>query len=320
MKGLSLSQVQKRFGFNARHVYTLLQEEVLTILPGCTPLRPRVDPHSLSCLREGTHYVVCLECGSWVAQMTARHLKACSGLTLASYRGEHPGAPEMCDLTRSNKAKTEAQKRAQSEKLKARFQTSEGEETRRQISEASKKRAPQLREVLAEIRERPEVKAAYRERAEREWREGGPLVRGVACWHAENRDQNLAQLEEARGNLSEEQRRKNLSAQHRTSKMHLKFKGRMRSAGLEGFVTEGRVGPFEIDELHSEAGLAVEIDGCYWHGCLECGFEGVPSTVANDKRKDAYLKAAGFRVLRIPGHLVRSTPELALQQIQENLR
>lgn len=109
------------------------------------------------------------------------------------------------------------------------------------------------------------------------------------------------------------------AALNKTSNLHLSFKDRMVRSGLGGFVTEGEVGPFSIDESHSDAHLAIEIDGCYWHGCLECGFPGVPSNLRNDRAKNAYLKAAGWEVLRLKGHDVRKNPEMCIQRIQEAL-
>jgi very-short-patch-repair endonuclease len=320
--GLSFSQACKRYGFNASHVKALLSEGVLHLLPGCSPLRPKISTEVLERLVEGEHFILCRACGSRQAQITTKHLRACSGMVLAEYQEVYPDAPDMCALARENKAKSETQKRAQSEKLKARFQTSAGDKTRQRISEASRARTPQLRETLAEVRERPEVKEKLRQAALRGWASDGAIRKGVQAYHEENREEVIQQLEKARSCVDPEHLRtmaKAREALSTTSGLHLRFKERMVEAGLSGFETEGRVGPFEVDELHRDKRLAIEIDGCYWHGCEECGHPGVPSTISNDRSKNAYLKAAGVRLLRLPGHLIRKHPDEALRLVGETL-
>jgi very-short-patch-repair endonuclease len=142
--------------------------------------------------------------------------------------------------------------------------------------------------------------------------ESGEQREAVEGWHRDNREASLAGASNARSHITDTSMAKARAAMNKTSKMHLRFKDRMVNAGFTGFTTEGKVGPFEVDEVHAELRIAVEIDGCYWHGCSDCGHPGVPSTLANDKRKDAYLKAAGWTLLRIPGHMVRENPETAL--------
>lgn len=285
-------------------------------------MRPRISEESLEKLCEGEHFIRCLACGSLQAQITTKHLRACSGLALEEYQDLHPEAPDMCEVSRRNKAKSEAQKRAQSQKLKARFNTPAGEETKRRISEASKARAPQLLETLAEVRERLEVREKLRQSSLKRWAPGGDLRTAVRAYHEENREEVLRQLEVARSHVDPEHRRTMLKAReavNSTSKLHLKFKERMVEAWLSDFETEGRFGPFEVDELHTSGKLAVEIDGCYWHGCAECGHPGVRATVANDRSKNAYLEASGVEVLRLPGHLIRNQPAEALRLIRETL-
>lgn len=51
--------------------------------------------------------------------------------------------------------------------------------------------------------------------------------------------------------------------------------------------------------------LLIEIDGCYWHGCQECGFEKNPSRT-RDRRKNTYAKKYGWQLVRIWGHDVES--------------
>lgn len=48
--------------------------------------------------------------------------------------------------------------------------------------------------------------------------------------------------------------------------------------------------------------ILIEVDGCYWHGCVQCGYPGVPKTVRLDKGKTAWAKKNGWRLLRIKEH------------------
>lgn len=55
MTGLSKRQMTLQFGFNSDLVETLLEEEVLHLLPCCTPLRQKIDSDSLGNLVENVH-------------------------------------------------------------------------------------------------------------------------------------------------------------------------------------------------------------------------------------------------------------------------
>ena len=67
--------------------------------------------------------------------------------------------------------------------------------------------------------------------------------------------------------------------------------------------------------------LAVFVDGCFWHGCLECGKSAelsgafwvskIDTNRKRDKRVTMGLRDQGWTVLRIPEHDVRTKPALA---------
>ena len=316
---LSIRQITIQYGFNTRHIKTLTEIGALSVLEGCTPRRPKYAQESVEGLSEGDHYIVCRECGQWAGQITTKHLRACSGLSLNEYSEKHPDSLLLCGVVSRNKAKTEDQKARQSETLKARFQTPEGERTRQQIAAASSRLMESgyrevLVERLVEMNRSPERREAISRQTKARWLDGN-LREAVEGWHRDNREASLAGIAHARSHVTDTSMAKARAARNKTSKMHLRFKERMVDAGITGFTTEGKVGPFEVDEVHAELRLAVEIDGCYWHGCSDCGHPGVPSTLANDKRKDAYLKAAGWALLRIHGHMVRKNPDAALDLI-----
>ena len=306
-------------GMNSSHISELVDRGALTIDPGSTPLRPKFSKVEVLGLIEGEHYVVCVECGGWAGQISPKHLKVCSKTDLGEYKRRHPNAPLLCAVVSENKAKTEEQKTRQSEVLKARFQTVEGEITRGQIRDASLRLMESgYREVLihrvTEMNRSAERRQAVSLETKARWVSGSQRI-SVEGWHRKHRNLSLRGIAQARKNIHPEHIRNHLHKLHsmKTSQLHLNFKALLAQAGLSGFETEGRVGPFDVDESCKDLRLAVEVDGCYWHGCKQCGFPGNPKTLANDKRKSAYLKAMGWKVLRIPEHLIRKSPEEAVR-------
>lgn len=69
------------------------------------------------------------------------------------------------------------------------------------------------------------------------------------------------------------------------------FLALVRRAGLPAPRANVPLGPFEVDFLWSDVRLVVEVDGFRYHG-TRAGFEA-------DRRKEAWLAAAGFQVLRL---------------------
>jgi DNA mismatch endonuclease Vsr len=89
------------------------------------------------------------------------------------------------------------------------------------------------------------------------------------------------------------------------------FRLAMVRGGIRGWklhsAIEGRPDFFFI-----QSGIAVFLDGCFWHGCIRCGH--VPKTRSafwrmkisrtqlRDKKVNAYLTSNGIRVLRFWEH------------------
>jgi DNA mismatch endonuclease, patch repair protein len=79
-----------------------------------------------------------------------------------------------------------------------------------------------------------------------------------------------------------------------------------------------------IDVLFPKARLAVLVDGCFWHGCPEHGTtprtnaayweEKLARNRARDRRNDAELAAAGWRVLRIWEHEPAAVAAVRVQE------
>jgi very-short-patch-repair endonuclease len=318
---LSIRQVSIQTGMNTAHIAELTRVGALTVQQGSSPRRSKYSKGQVDGLAVGLHYVVCRACGSWAGQITTKHLTSCSGMTVESYRSRWPDAPMLCEVVRGNKAKSDNQRRHQSEVLRSRFQTELGDATRREISAASVRMhvTPSGRrsvDALTALNRTPARRASVSRTTKFRW-VSGPMREQVILWHRVHRARSLGGAAHARSFVVDKSMTAARAAMPRTSMLHLRFKDRMVAAGITGFVTEGRVGHFDVDEAHFGMRIAVEIDGCYWHGCAECGHTGVPRVVSNDNAKAAYLRAAGWTLIRIPGHTVRGNPKQALQLVRD---
>lgn len=105
----------------------------------------------------------------------------------------------------------------------------------------------------------------------------------------------------SRGNKDTEMRLVGLMREHRI----IGWRRHQQLRIVVGGVTK-RVRP---DFVFREAGLAVFVDGCFWHGCPKCYVrpkqhrkfwdEKVVTNQARDRRQTRALKAMGWRVLRL---------------------
>ena len=82
--------------------------------------------------------------------------------------------------------------------------------------------------------------------------------------------------------------------------------------GLPRPMTNIRVSGHEVDMLWREARLVVEVDGYAWHRGRR-SFE-------HDRRRDADLQVAGFRVLRFTWRRIRDEPEAVLVTLARALQ
>lgn len=320
---LSLRQVSIQYGMNTSHIDELTVTGALTVIEGSHPLRPKYLRSQVDGLTPDHHYVVCRACGKWAGQITTKHLKMCSDLTVEGYRDRWPDAPLMCEVVRGNKSKSDAQRKHQSDVLMARFKTEAGEVTRQEIADASRR----MQAGESGVRSRVALVAMNRTAARRAavsntTRTGwvtGHMRTMVVRWHQTHRQASIDSAAHARSFIRDTSMSAARAKLSKTSKLHLKFRSMLTYAGITGFTTEGRVGPFEVDEAHFDLKVAVEVDGCYWHGCATCGFPGVPSTVRNDKAKDAYLKASGWTIVRVPGHMIATEPDASIGIVRQSL-
>ena len=75
------------------------------------------------------------------------------------------------------------------------------------------------------------------------------------------------------------------------------------------------------DIVLSRKRILIFVDGCFWHGCTECGkhlqlssafwVRKIASNQRRDVRVTSELRAAGWNVIRIPEHSIRTKTALA---------
>ena len=87
---------------------------------------------------------------------------------------------------------------------------------------------------------------------------------------------------------------------------HRKLKESIKRSGLNGFLTERPVLGFMVDEVNYNIKIAVEVDGCYWHGCSTHGvlnpIAAVGKRIKKDKKEKYVLERDGWLLLRFWEH------------------
>lgn len=259
-----------------------------------------IDDKSFDLLRLGIHYVECPYCNVKMACINNKHFEKFHNI-------KHKFISSK--LYKENHKKTEKQKLAQSLKLKGRFKTPEGEITRKLIGEASRRLnldpefIKRKSEISLKIQNKPESKNLRGKKLKQRWAD--PVFR---LRMKEYVRENSIQIKESAAHA-----RKYLT---KKSKLHSSYKETMLESGLKGFISEYNYGPYSIDEADPFAKIAIEVDGCYWHGCVFCGFKGTPRIQRIDKRKTSYLKNRGWLVFRIKEHEIKKDPYICIDMIK----
>lgn len=115
---------------------------------------------------------------------------------------------------------------------------------------------------------------------------------------------------------------------NRTTEMRLRYA--LVRSGISGWVLHTRDIEGRPDFYFPAAGLAVFVDGCFWHGCPRCGHVPKKNSAfwrmkiarnrARDKRTSSRLRRHGIRVLRIWEHRLNRDVYACLATIQRQLQ
>lgn len=264
--------------------------------------RVMVGSSEVKKLQEGEHYVTCPVCGQKRGALTAKHYKVCCV--------DKPfPKPLYSNFVLKHKVKTTEQRERQSEILKQRFKTSEGEITREKITRASRNLnsdpsfLKRKSKISKEVQNRLDSKSVRSEKSKEMWND------------AQFRQKKEAYVEENIKDLRKSAARAR-SFLKKTSALHIRYKETLLREGIKGFVTEYEAGPYSIDEADPLAKIAIEIDGCYWHGCRKCNYPGDPRIIRIDRRKEGYLKKRGWLLIRISEHEIQENEKICVEMIK----
>lgn len=129
--------------------------------------------------------------------------------------------------------------------------------------------------------------------------------------------------------LTKEQRSYNMSSIHGTNtRPELALRKRLHAKGLR-YRCDYRVGKYSVDIAFPSKKIAVMVDGCFWHCCLNC-FRMPETNVPywckkfkenkiRDRKASKALEKNGWVVLRFWEHELKETPQKTLRKVVATL-
>src|SRR5579885_592261 len=77
------------------------------------------------------------------------------------------------------------------------------------------------------------------------------------------------------------------------------------------FEKQKRIGRYLVDIYLPERNLVLECDGCWWHGCLECGYDYDLHKAfrEKDKKRTMYIESKGYQVIHLWQHDILANVE-----------
>ena len=108
---------------------------------------------------------------------------------------------------------------------------------------------------------------------------------------------------------------KSFAGRDKPSGLHLRVKHALSVAGILS-ATHVQVGHYVVDEADLDRKIAVEINGCYWHGCSICQIAG-SKPGRNDNAKRSYLSNHGWTLIEIWEHDWKSNPAMCVEKVKQ---
>lgn len=248
-------------------------------------------------------FVLCPICNIYQGDLRGAHLKL-HNLTPDEFNNLYPECELVSKLSHKRRERSDELKLKQSETLKKRFQTEEGELTRKQISlsmkryfETNKDYKDKVSSFLRTLNKDPNQRALCKARslALHKNPEHKAKIRAYV-------DANYAELCTSIARAR--------SFRKTTSTVHLKVFDLLKLLPGSNFVLEAQVGYFILDNLDTARKAVVEVNGCYWHSCALCKLEGPKSNILRDKKKATYLKNKGYNLLVVWEHELKDIEAL----------
>lgn len=89
----------------------------------------------------------------------------------------------------------------------------------------------------------------------------------------------------------------------------------LKEGGIK-FESQKEIDGYFYDFYLPTSNTLIEVDGCFWHGCAQCGFKGSPTR--NDIPKNQLASKLGITLLRLPEHSINGDPDY-LKRVIRNI-
>ena len=77
-------------------------------------------------------------------------------------------------------------------------------------------------------------------------------------------------------------------------------------------------GSYHQVDIFIDPNICIEVDGCYWHSCKQCGFD-YPPRVEKDKLINESLRSQGYKVIRIWEHEIKESVDRCVEMIRKEI-
>lgn len=120
------------------------------------------------------------------------------------------------------------------------------------------------------------------------------------------KEKTSAKALERWANVPEEERREHMqkailaSQQVGVSSLEVQVKTLLDALGVS-YEQQYRIGRYLVDFYIASENLVVEVNGCWWHSCPQCGYTYEPKQ-QSDERRLAYIRKKGYKVVVIWEH------------------
>lgn len=254
--------------------------------------------------------VECLECGKRLARIHRGHLRV-HGMTLEEYQQKHPGSPLFSD----------AYDQERREKIR---RTWDDPTVRRRIVESQREgRAdPEAQKRNLEVRSQPEYRNHLSEAIRASWRNPDVRDKKMGVFRSEEFRSKIAEISERKmaeiqANWEQTPPGKRIPT---TSGPHRRLKAVLEERRLS-FASNKRVGPFCPDEVCQDRKIAIEVDGCFWHGCPDHASKDLSPRQEKQRKHDAeegrYMEKNGWKLLRFWEHDIKRDLAGCVLKVQE---
>ncbi|WP_343704063.1 very short patch repair endonuclease [Chitinophaga sp.] len=114
------------------------------------------------------------------------------------------------------------------------------------------------------------------------------------------------------------------------TKPEVQLRKALFSVGLRGYRKNLKELPGKPDIAYTKWKIAIFINGCYWHGCQQCGWKPpkhnteywvnkINKNRQRDLQKIDALKSIGYKVITIWEHELKGSMDLVVKKIHLNL-